>query len=139
GWLRPAFSRASTCSPRRARVRGCRPTIRCRTSPRKWRGSSSATAIMSAAPCGRNIEAVMRFLMIAMQYPVGAGQSYLTTELADALVAAGHDVEVLHLDWSAPPGSRVEEFRTATGVRVVRCGPKMLWGPGWLVRDASKF
>jgi len=81
----------------------------------------------------------MRFLMIAMQYPVGAGQSYLTTELADALVAAGHDVEVLHLDWSAPPGSRVEEFRTATGVRVVRCGPKMLWGPGRLVRDASKF
>lgn len=81
----------------------------------------------------------MRFLMIAMQYPTAAGQSYLTTELADALVGAGHYVEVLHLDWSAPASSRVEELRTATGVRVVRCAPKFLSGLGRLVHGASKF
>lgn len=81
----------------------------------------------------------MRFLMIAMQYPVGAGQSYLTTELADALAGAGHEVEVLHLDWHAQRRARVEEFRTSSGVRVVRCGPKMLLAFGRFVRDASKF
>jgi len=81
----------------------------------------------------------MRFLMVAMQYPTAAGQSYLTTELADALVGAGHSVDVMHLDWSANPGSRIEEFRTATGVRVVRCAPKF-WRPfGRLVHGASKF
>ena len=81
----------------------------------------------------------MRVLMVTMQYPTGAGQSYLTTELADALAAAGHQVEVLHLDWSGSPNSRVEEFRTSTGVRVVRCGPKYLSRFGRLTRDASKF
>lgn len=81
----------------------------------------------------------MRFLMIAMQFPTAEGQSYLTTELADALVGAGHNVEVLHLDWSAPASSRVEEFRTATRVRVVRCAPKFVSGLGRLVHGASKF
>lgn len=81
----------------------------------------------------------MRFLMLAMQYPTGDGQSYLTTELADALVCGGHCVEVLHLDWSAPANSRVEEFRTATGVRVVRCAPKYIARLGRLARNASKF
>lgn len=81
----------------------------------------------------------MRFLMIPMKYPTAAGESYLTTELADALTAAGHEVEVLHLDWAGAPNSRVEEIRTETGVRVVRCGPKYVPGLGMLVRNASKF
>jgi len=50
----------------------------------------------------------MRFLMVCMQYPTGPGQSYMTTELADALVAAGHGVEVLHLDWSGPADGPTE-------------------------------
>lgn len=81
----------------------------------------------------------MRVLMIAMQYPTAAGQSYLTTELADALTMAGHDVEVLHLDWGAAPDLKIEEMRTETGVRVTRCGPKSVSGFGALVRNASKF
>jgi glycosyltransferase involved in cell wall biosynthesis len=81
----------------------------------------------------------MRFLMIAMQYPTGAGQSYLTTELAAALVAAGHEVEVLHLDWSSPPTPHIEEFRTSSGVRVVRCGPRLFGAFGQFARNASKF
>jgi glycosyltransferase involved in cell wall biosynthesis len=81
----------------------------------------------------------MRFLMITMQFPTGAGESYLTTELAAGLVAAGHDVEVLHLDWSGPAGAPDEAFTTATGVRVVRCSPKYVSRFGKLVRDASKF
>lgn len=81
----------------------------------------------------------MRFLMVSMQYPLAEGQSYLTTELADGLVAAGHEVDVLHLDWAAPPNTAIEEFASASGVRVVRCGPKYvsLFGP--LVQAISKF
>lgn len=81
----------------------------------------------------------MRFLMVCMQYPTGAGQSYMTTELADALRAAGHEVEVLLLDWSDARGGPVERFTTPTGVNVVRCGARALTGFGGLVRSASKF
>ena len=81
----------------------------------------------------------MRVLMVTMQYPTGSGQSYLTTELADALVSAGHEVEVLHIDWTGSPKSRIEELRTAAGVRVVRCAPKYLSGFGRLARHSSKF
>jgi glycosyltransferase involved in cell wall biosynthesis len=77
--------------------------------------------------------------MIPMQFPTGPGQSYLTTELADALVAAGHEVEVLHLDWADRTGSAVQAFTTETGVRVVRRPSKSLSGFGRLVRNASKF
>jgi glycosyltransferase involved in cell wall biosynthesis len=81
----------------------------------------------------------MRFLMTCMMFPTEPGQSYLTTELAEALVASGHEVEVLHLDWSAAPGAAVEEIVTASGVRVVRCPARSI---GWLdgpLSDASKF
>jgi len=81
----------------------------------------------------------MRFLMVCMQFPTGAGQSYMTTELADALTVAGHEVEVLHLDWSAQVGGPTEEFKTERGVRVIRCAPRAISGLGRLARDASKF
>jgi glycosyltransferase involved in cell wall biosynthesis len=81
----------------------------------------------------------MHVLMVAMQYPTGAGESYLTTELADALVADGHGVEVLHLDWHAPPGATIEEFIAASGVRVVRCPARAVSGLGEVVHGASKF
>lgn len=81
----------------------------------------------------------MRFLIVTMQYPTRSGESYLTTELGDALVAAGHAVEVLHLDWHGSNGSATEEFTAATGVRVVRCAAKCFSGFGELVRKASKF
>jgi hypothetical protein len=81
----------------------------------------------------------MRFLIVTMQFPTTPGQTYLTTELADALVAAGHSVEVLHLDWYAARTSSTDEFTMASGVRVVRCPAKSISGLGELVRGASKF
>jgi len=81
----------------------------------------------------------MRFLMIPMQFPTGRGQSYLTTELGDALVKAGHHVEVLHLDWPSASDSPVEEFTTGSGVRVMRIPPKYVSGAGRLMHEASKF
>jgi glycosyltransferase involved in cell wall biosynthesis len=81
----------------------------------------------------------LRILMVCMQYPVGPGQSYLTTELADALTAAGHRVEVLWLDWHGEAGGPMQDFTTLTGVRVVRCAPRMIEGLGNLAHGASKF
>ena len=81
----------------------------------------------------------MRFLLITMQYPIAADQSYLTTELADGLVALGHSVEVLHLDWNGDAQARPLARMTAGGVRVVRCSARSLSGLGPLVADASKF
>lgn len=81
----------------------------------------------------------MRLLLAAMRYPTGPGESYLTSELADALVDAGHEVQVLHLDWEAPASGPIRELRGARGQRVVRCTPRWLEGAGMLVRHASKF
>jgi len=80
----------------------------------------------------------MRILMACLQFPTEPGRSYLTTELAEALVAAGHQVEVLLIDWNAPPAAdgTAEMWR---GVRVVRCTPRWVDGLGKLVRHASKF
>ncbi len=80
-----------------------------------------------------------RFLMVCMQYPTGPGQSYMTTELAEALIAAGHQVEVLLLDWAAVPGGPPEWFVTASGVTGMRCAPRAVTGLGALARNASKF
>ncbi len=77
--------------------------------------------------------------MICMQYPTGPGRSYLTTELADALMAQGHQVEVLLLDWAGSPGGPEHAQITETGVRVVRCGAHAVTGLGRTVQGASKF
>jgi len=74
-----------------------------------------------------------------MQYPTEAGQSYLTTELADALVGAGHRVEVLHLDWNAGTAFPTHEFVTTSGVRVVRCAARSVPSASAMLRNASKF
>lgn len=81
----------------------------------------------------------MRFLMICMQYPLGPGESYMTTELGDALVAEGHDVQVLLLDWHGAPGGQPDEVISATGVRVLRCSPRRIDAFGRTLGDASKF
>jgi glycosyltransferase involved in cell wall biosynthesis len=80
----------------------------------------------------------MRFLMVPLRFPTEPGQSYLTTELADALVAAGHGVEVLCLDWDAPSGAPPQRQTSASGIRVLRCAPRSVGGRGAL-SHASKF
>jgi glycosyltransferase involved in cell wall biosynthesis len=81
----------------------------------------------------------MRFLLAVMQFPTEPGRSYLTTELALALIAAGHEVEVLQLDWDAQPAPAEDPPRIWKGVRLVRCTPRWVDGFGKLVRHASKF
>jgi len=80
-----------------------------------------------------------RFLIVCMQYPVEPGQSYMTTELAEALVGGGHEVEVLVLDWHAPPGRPPSRTVTPAGIAVTRCFPREIGWAGGVVRAASKF
>ncbi|MDB5706579.1 MAG: glycosyltransferase WbuB [Sphingomonas bacterium] len=88
---------------------------------------------------GEAAEVRKRFLMVCMQFPTGPGESYMTTELADALVAAGHRVEVLFLNWAAPIGAETREYWSPGGVRVVECAPAAVTGLGGMARAASKF
>jgi len=81
----------------------------------------------------------MRFLMACLQFPTEPGGSFMTTELAQALIAAGHEVEVLLIDWTAPPGSPDGTAKIWNGVRLVRCTPRLVDGLGGLARKASKF
>jgi glycosyltransferase involved in cell wall biosynthesis len=81
----------------------------------------------------------MRFLLLPMKFPVEPDRSYLTTELAEALLDAGHQVEVLHLDWDATPGGRVERLTSPRGIPVVRVGPRVIGRRGSLFYKASKF
>lgn len=74
-----------------------------------------------------------------MRFPLEPGESYLTTELADALVDAGHEVEVVQLDWDAQPGGASERLTSARGVRVLRICPRAIGRPGSLAYRASKF
>ena len=80
----------------------------------------------------------MRILMACLQFPTEPGGSYLTTELAQALVAAGHEVEVLLIDWNAAREAD-GPAQIWHGVRVVRCTPRWVDGFGKLARHASKF
>ena len=81
----------------------------------------------------------MRILMACLQFPTEPGTPYLTTELAQALVAAGHEVEVLLIDWNAAPSAADGTCAMWNGVRLVRCTPRRVDGLGKLVRHASKF
>jgi glycosyltransferase involved in cell wall biosynthesis len=81
----------------------------------------------------------MRILMACLKFPTEPGCSYLTTELAEALVAAGHEVEVLFIDWNAAPEAADEPDQVWRGVRIVRCTPRWVAGFGKLIRHASKF
>ena len=81
----------------------------------------------------------MRFLLLPMRFPIAAGQAYLTIELAEALVEAGHDVEVLQLDWEGEGGLPSQRLTTDQGVPVLRVSPRWIGSAGKLVRMASKF
>ncbi|GAA4476826.1 hypothetical protein GCM10023157_08580 [Gluconacetobacter asukensis] len=81
----------------------------------------------------------MRFLMACMKFPTRPGSSYLTNELALALKAEGHEVEVLLVDWDAASEDADGTDEEWKGIRVVRCAPRLLEGFGRLLRHASKF
>src|SRR5262249_32528166 len=54
---------------------------------------------------GSSESRTMRVLMLCTKYPLDPKDRYMTNELAGALVAAGHRVQVVVTDWNARLGS----------------------------------
>lgn len=79
----------------------------------------------------------MRFLFLTTIYPA-PGDSYMTGELAHALIARGHAVDVLHLDWRGAVGAPTR-LREDRGARVIDVAPRSIDTMGTLVQRASKF
>jgi glycosyltransferase involved in cell wall biosynthesis len=81
----------------------------------------------------------VRVLLLPMRFPLDVGQSYLTTDLAEALLEAGHAIQVLQLDWDAEPGGPTERLTSARGIPLLRVRPRAFGKPGRLLHNASKF
>lgn len=81
----------------------------------------------------------MKFLMICTKYPTGVNDSYMTTELADALVTQGHEVSVAVIDWDAPLGAASGRVTTATGVDVLIMAPRGTKRLGRLIERITKW
>ena len=59
--------------------------------------------------------------MLCTKFGTSREDSYLTNELADALAGAGHLVQVMVLQWSAPAGASPRELKQENGVDVPAC------------------
>src|SRR4051812_15383129 len=81
----------------------------------------------------------MRVLMLCTNYPLEANDSYMTNELAGALAAAGHSVQVVVIDWSAVFGRPAMSVRSPDGVEALVISPRGVSGFGRLVEKASKW
>jgi glycosyltransferase involved in cell wall biosynthesis len=81
----------------------------------------------------------MRFLFLATRYSADAADPYMTDELAAGLIARGHSVDVLLVDWDAPSPLETCEARGRSGERIVTVTPRAVRGFGRLVFRASKL
>ncbi len=81
----------------------------------------------------------MKFLLICTKYPTGPNDSYMTTELAGALVDQGHDVSVAVIDWDLPLGSASRRLKTAAGVDVLVIAPQGTKRLGRIVERITKW
>lgn len=85
------------------------------------------------------MDSLMKILMLCVRYPLGPGDSYMTSELADALTAAGHEVTVFVTDWEAPGGKALQVRDEAGRPKVYRIGTTAVAGLGKIVERASKW
>src|SRR5262245_13099271 len=76
--------------------------------------------------------------MLCTKYPVEPKDSYMTSELAAALVAAGHKVHVVVTDWSAPYGAAGCTIQK-DGVDVFVVAPRSVSWLGRFVEKATKW
>lgn len=81
----------------------------------------------------------MRFLFLTTRYSTDPADPYMTDELAEGLIAAGHSVEVLLVDWDAPLPLPTREIRGRNGERIVTVTPRALRRFGRAVFRATKL
>lgn len=80
----------------------------------------------------------MNILMLCTKYPLDSGDSYMTTELAEALVRDGHKLSAVVVDWDAPYRSKAR-ISTKNGVRVITIAPWAMTGLGRLIERVTKW
>jgi glycosyltransferase involved in cell wall biosynthesis len=81
----------------------------------------------------------MRALMLCTKYPLDPNDRFMTNELAGALVAAGHHVQVVVTDWDAPFGTPAASVHSADGVDALVLAPRGISGFGPLLERATKW
>jgi glycosyltransferase involved in cell wall biosynthesis len=81
----------------------------------------------------------MHVLMLCTKYPLDPNDRFMTNELAGALAAAGHHVQVVVTDWDAPFGAPMSRVRSADGVDALVLAPRGVARLGLLIERASKW
>lgn len=81
----------------------------------------------------------MRFLFLTTRYSVEPTDPYMIDELAEGLIARGHDVDVLLIDWDAAQPLETCEIRGRNGERIVKVTPRAFRKFGRLIFRASKL
>jgi glycosyltransferase involved in cell wall biosynthesis len=81
----------------------------------------------------------MRILTLCTKYPLDSKDRFMTNELAGALVAEGHSVQVVVTDWDAPFGTALSSVRSEDGVDALVISPHGVHGLGRFVERASKW
>ena len=77
--------------------------------------------------------------MLCAKYPLEANDPYMTNELAATFASAGHEVQVVAIDWDAAPGASPQLLQPQPGVKALIVSPTALSGFGGFVRNASKW
>jgi glycosyltransferase involved in cell wall biosynthesis len=81
----------------------------------------------------------MRFLFLTTRYSADPAEPYMIDELAEGLIARGHQVDVLLVDWDAASPAKTCEFEGRNGERIVRVTPRALRTWGRVIFQASKL
>src|SRR5215471_17563992 len=81
----------------------------------------------------------MRILMLCTKYPLDPNDRFMTNELAGALVAESHRVQVVAIDWDAPFGAPTTSMRSEDGVNALVISPHGVTGLGSFAERASKW
>lgn len=87
---------------------------------------------------GSSESRTMRVLMLCTKYPLDPKDRYMTNELAGALVAAGHRVQVVVTDWNARLGSPATSM-CFEGVDALVISPRAVTWLGRFIERASKW
>ena len=81
----------------------------------------------------------MRFLFLTSPPQIRKGDKSLIIDLAAALVDDGHHVDLVAIEWTAPPGGAPRIIEDNFGIRVLAVPPfELSWG-GALLKKLSKW
>jgi glycosyltransferase involved in cell wall biosynthesis len=81
----------------------------------------------------------MRFLFLTTRYSIDPADPYMIDELAEGLIARGHSVDVLLVDWEAASPLETCEVKGRSGERIVKVAPRALRKFGRVIFRASKL